>query len=93
MEALDRVVENAKRLLADAEAMFELERWQTGTALAILALEEVGKYYLISWEHDEGKKVVSHKTKQAVLASFYLADSAIDATKKFLMTEVSRFRV
>ncbi len=83
-KALDCVVENAKRLLADAEALFELGKWQTATALAVLAIEEIGKHFLIRWEQDARKNVLSHKSKQAVLGSFYMADAAIETTIKIL---------
>ena len=46
---LGAVSDNARRLLADAEALFELHRYQSATALAILAIEEVGKHYMVKW--------------------------------------------
>jgi AbiV family abortive infection protein len=42
-EGIRLAVENARNLLADAELLFRAERWQTATALAILAIEEGGK--------------------------------------------------
>ncbi|MBI4018376.1 MAG: AbiV family abortive infection protein [Candidatus Aenigmarchaeota archaeon] len=99
-KALDCVAENAKRLLADAESLFELGKWQSATALAILALEEAGKHFLIRWERGKQnetvshkvKQVVSHKSKQAVLGSFYVADAALEATIKILNSKGIRIR-
>jgi AbiV family abortive infection protein len=92
LSALEELAGNARRLLADAELVFERGSHQTATSLAILALEEAGKYFQMKWAADEkaparrtperGPK--AHRSKQATIASFHAADAAINAIKEIL---------
>lgn len=78
------VVDNAKRLLSDAELLFNNERYGSAVSLAILSLEEAGKACLIHWK-DEGivtrdiKNDIRsfHFHKQRVLGCFITAKEMI----------------
>lgn len=87
-KTLKTVAENAKRLLRDAELLTSHDRLPTALSLAILAIEECGKFYLLHWGENEGgtgrNKQQSHRHKQAILGSFYLADAACDAINDYL---------
>src|ERR1700730_1383436 len=85
---------NARRLLADAEVVFAHGTHQTAASLAILAMEEVGKFFQLRWDlkdRTEGKAShlpargpKAHRAKQATVGSFYAAETAIEAMKEFL---------
>jgi len=47
--ALKSVKRNALQLVSDAELLFDHGRYARAAALAVLAVEEVGKYYLLKW--------------------------------------------
>ena len=51
-EVVRTVLENARRLLSDAELLFENERYRSATALAILSMEEAGKACVIRWREE-----------------------------------------
>jgi AbiV family abortive infection protein len=75
------ILENARRLLTDAEILFKAGRYPTALAIAILSVEESGKAYLdVCLRHnllgDETRSATYHATKQKVLGSFYHADIA-----------------
>ena len=44
-----RIVDNAKRLLGDAELLDDNGRYASAFALAVLSLEEIGKVILGRW--------------------------------------------
>jgi len=53
--ALKSVERNARQLLSDAELLFDHGRYGRATALGVLAVEEVGKYYLLKWDKSKPK--------------------------------------
>ena len=90
---LEAITHNARRLLEDAELLFSAGSFATATALAIIAIEEAGKHYLLKWssEHEmidrvrpahKGSK--GHQAKQSVLGSFYLAEVAVETMRQYL---------
>jgi AbiV family abortive infection protein len=72
------VLENAKRLLADAEVLHGAGRYASAMALAIYALEECGKYLMEKWS-DENFVVPRqirkgyHEKKQLAISSLFTA--------------------
>jgi AbiV family abortive infection protein len=95
MNCLHEVADNAKRLLGDAELVFRDGSHQTAASLAILAIEEVGKFFQLKWDLDNpksrkparrlaprGRK--AHRMKQVTVGSFYAAEAAVGAVKEFL---------
>ncbi len=87
------IAHNARRLLEDAELLFSAGSFATATALAIIAIEEAGKHYLLKWssEHEmidrvrpahKGRK--GHQAKQSVLGDFYLVEVAVDTMRQYL---------
>ena len=92
MSAQGVLSENARRLLADAELVFKEGSHQTALSLAILAIEEVGKFFQLKWEDDGGKPLPpspmrgpkAHRSKQATVGSFYAAEASIEAVKEFV---------
>jgi AbiV family abortive infection protein len=90
---LEAIAHNAQRLMEDADLLFSAGRFATATAIAIIAIEEAGKHYLLKWnsEHEmtdllrpahKGRK--AHQEKQAVLGSFYLAEVAVETMRQYL---------
>ena len=47
VEGMDATIRNARRLADDAKTMLELSRYPTAAALAILSIEEYGKYGIL----------------------------------------------
>lgn len=47
VEGMNAASSNARRLLHDASALFDLERYPSATSLAILAIEEAGKVSIL----------------------------------------------
>ena len=47
VEGMNAASSNARRLLNDASALFDLERYPSATSLAILAIEEAGKVSIL----------------------------------------------
>ena len=92
MSAQSVLSENARRLLADAELVFKEGSHQTALSLAILAIEEVGKFFQLKWENDGGKPLPpspmrgpkAHRSEQAAVGSFYAAEVSIEAVKEFV---------
>jgi AbiV family abortive infection protein len=92
MSAQGVLSENARRLLADAELVFKEGSHQTALSLAILAIEEVGKFFQLKWEDDGGKPLPpspmrgpkAHRSKQATVGSLYAAEVSIEAVKEFV---------
>jgi AbiV family abortive infection protein len=66
------IVANAARLLSDAKLLKDHERHVSAFALAVLALEEIGKLLLKLWGVTE-RKGYDHLSKQRAVASLLLA--------------------
>jgi AbiV family abortive infection protein len=92
VESLDALALNARRLLNDAETVLTHGSHQTAASLAILAIEEVGKYIQVKWQFDETAKPSgnaaraakgrpAHQWKQFTVGTFYLAEVAIDTVR------------
>lgn len=84
MSALEIIKKNAERLLNDAILLKDAGRWQSATALSILAVEEAGKYFLLKWRGVGAKGSFKHAAKQQVVGSFYHADAAMEAVARYL---------
>jgi AbiV family abortive infection protein len=73
-----RIVDNAERLLADAELLTDNGRYASACALAILALEEIGKVILRVWNVSESKgRGHDHLSKQQAVASLLLGEDLV----------------
>lgn len=92
-EGLEAIAENARRLLEDAELLFSSGSFATSAAIAIIAIEEAGKHYMLKWDFEgdtshkaglasKGRK--AHQEKQSVLGSFYLAEVAVETIREYL---------
>lgn len=79
MRDLSDVCANAIRLHSDAEFLFRSARWRSSVALAILAIEESGKYIILKLELGRRDKIYSHQEKQTA-AFFYI--SCVDVMKE-----------
>jgi AbiV family abortive infection protein len=81
------ILQNARRLLADAELLATKERWPTAHALGLLALEEVGKVALMQWGHlprqsrATGHRRTFHVQKQAAAGHLKSTDALLKAWK------------
>jgi AbiV family abortive infection protein len=74
------IIANAARLLKDAKLLVNHERYASAFALAVLALEEIGKVVLHLWGNPEAtSKLNKHPSapikKQAAVSSLLLAES------------------
>jgi AbiV family abortive infection protein len=79
MEMLRGVASNAVRLAEDSRLLFARDRYESATALAVLSLEETGKYYLLSRKADDSAlaaKLRNHVDKQKESA-WFLVEAAI----------------
>lgn len=81
-ESIAVIVGNAERLMNDAIILRDAESYRSSIALAILAMEEVGKACLIKWKadgyisRDIMKDIRSgHVSKQRILGVYYWAKS------------------
>ena len=72
-----RGIENAERLLADAELLFGAERYPSAAALAVLALEEAGKALMLRLDRDDDDHR-RHVHKQRSAAAGVLAADAYE---------------
>jgi AbiV family abortive infection protein len=78
--ALKAIERNARQLVADAELLFDYGRYSRAAAFGVLAVEEVGKYYLLKWNRVKfGKATRHHASKQRTVAAFSLAEAQYDA--------------
>jgi hypothetical protein len=80
--ALAAIAANARRLLSDAELLFSHGRDAAAVTLAVLSVEEVGKFFLHKWQHQEQASLRSarrHDNKQRVVGVFDQADAATKA--------------
>ena len=74
MEVREEVVhQNAANLLSDAEVLYGQGRYGRAMALAILAIEECGKYHLAS---PADHRAPDHKRKQKILEQVSKLDRA-----------------
>lgn len=83
MEYLDELVHsepilgNAFRLMNDASLLFEGGRYSSVVALAVLCMEEIGKYLLVLWSQNPSftyDKRRSHQAKQLAIAALFVSD-------------------
>jgi len=86
-EPLTLILKNGRRLVEDAELLFERQRYASATMLAIYALEEMGKHYQAKWrlveEHSsKGRRL--HRAKQGIVGAFYGSRVAIGAVSEIL---------
>jgi AbiV family abortive infection protein len=73
------IVANAERLLADAKLLNENGRYASAFALAILALEEIGKVTLRLWAVPEPKgRRYDHLSKQMAVAALLLGEFSFE---------------
>jgi AbiV family abortive infection protein len=78
--ALKSVERNARQFLSDAELLFDHGRYGRAAALGVLAVEEVGKYYLLKWDRPKPEKATRHHvSKQRTVVTFSLAEAQYDA--------------
>jgi AbiV len=83
--ALMSIATNARSLLADAELLCEHGRYARAAALAVLAVEEVGKFNLLKGDKAEAQRAMRyHPPKQREVASFVMAEAAFDAYERTL---------
>jgi AbiV family abortive infection protein len=72
-------LENAFRLMRDADLLFKNKRHASVVALAVLSLEEIGKYLLVRWSSDDSKfnydRRRLHKMKQGAIAALFMVDA------------------
>lgn len=77
--AEEKLAGNARRLYEDAKILHEHERHASAVALAVLATEEVGKYYVYRWKHEDPTWSPDrafpprHADKQAAFAAPFVA--------------------
>jgi AbiV family abortive infection protein len=83
--SLASIAKNARSLLSDAELLFDHGRYARAAALSVLAVEEVGKFYLLKWERAEAKQAMRyHPPKQRMVADVVAATAAFDAYERTL---------
>ena len=92
MEEAKGVLTNAHRLLADAAHLRDGGRHASAFALAVLALEEVGKVVLAVWRDESQVKAALpsanyHVRKQVAAVSLLLAQAATTAANADLSSE------
>lgn len=86
LKQFDPILENAARLLEDARLLRTYQRYPSATALAVLSLEETGKYLLSSGEFGAVPNVSAqkslrgpnHKQKQEAAARMLIDTFGID---------------
>lgn len=83
--SLASIAKNARSLLSDAELLLDHGRYARTAALAVLAIEEVGKFYLLKWDRTEAKQAMRyHPPKQRIVADVVAATAAFDAYERTL---------
>jgi len=74
------VLENAFRLMTDADLLIRHERHASALALAVLATEEIGKYLLSLWQKGDPAFTYNrhklHRMKQSAVAVLFMAERA-----------------
>ena len=91
MESLDKkimgnpILQNAFRLMCDGDLLFANRRYSSVVALAVLSLEEIGRYLLSVWATDDSSfrydKHNLHKMKQGAVASLFAVGAIRDEYK------------
>lgn len=75
----DPVLGNAWRLALDAHLLIQNERHGSAVALAMLCVEEIGKYLLSRWSAEDSDfrydKNKFHMMKQAAIAALFMTDA------------------
>jgi AbiV family abortive infection protein len=77
--AADKLAANARRLFEDAKLLSEHGRYPSAAAIAILSMEEVGKYHVYRWKHQDPEWTTDrrfpprHSDKQAAFAAPFVA--------------------
>lgn len=69
-DVLDVVLRNARRLCEDAGLLVQEGRWPTAMALAVLSIEECGKYGMLRRGDAGDKRRHSTKQQQAALGAY-----------------------
>jgi AbiV family abortive infection protein len=78
--SLETILQNARRLLDDARLLYDNERFASATALAILAMEETGKYFIVkraSEKDSVAKDLNNHIEKQIHFASYPFVETIL----------------
>jgi hypothetical protein len=88
----EQILENANRLIEDAEILFSHDRFASAFGLAVLSLEEVGKLLLRLWASDplmirEKRKYGYHRVKQNVVACLYMANRSVVGIVQYLESQ------
>jgi AbiV family abortive infection protein len=82
----DPVLSNALRLMQDADILYRYGRYSSVVALAVLSLEEIGKYLIREWSSADPNfwydKRKLHQMKQAAVAALFMIDGARRTYKK-----------
>lgn len=72
------VLDNAFRLMADADLLIRHERYASALALAVLATEEIGKYLLSLWQKNDPAFAYNrhklHRMKQGAVAVLFMSE-------------------
>jgi AbiV family abortive infection protein len=74
-EAVETIIANAERLLADARTLGEAKSYRTAIALCILSFEESGKACLVYWQKagfisDASDQIRQHTDKQRIFIAY-----------------------
>jgi AbiV family abortive infection protein len=84
-DALLAIARNAVALLYDAKLLFDQGRYPRAAALAVLAAEEAGKFWLVKWEPYQWKdKFYNHRDKIDAGARFNPAELVPGSTDGML---------
>lgn len=73
----DPILNNAWRLATDADILMKKGRYGTALALAVISLEEIGKFLLTQWSTDQTFKYDKsklHIAKQAAIAALFTTE-------------------
>ena len=74
------VLDNAFRLMTDADFLIRHDRNASALTLAVLSMEEIGKYLLSVWSKDDPAfkydRRKLHRMKQGAVAVLFMADRA-----------------
>jgi AbiV family abortive infection protein len=79
MSNLSDILSNAIGLLEDAKLLYQHGRYARALTLAVLSMEEVGKFYIIKWHKKDHLSLVrKHKEKQRINAAIDMANFVLD---------------
>jgi AbiV family abortive infection protein len=80
------ILANAFRLMCDASLLIDNHSYSSAVALAVLSLEEIGKYLLGVWTAEDEKfkydKRRFHQMKQAAIGALFIAEGARKEVRK-----------